>query len=710
MQQISIPIQDHFSSPGPPSSISRMMLLKSFVLNDQTPLPLAGTRSGSLFTDRFNPNLKWYLPKYQLAADPDPFFSFVASQSGTDGSGHPFNKGMLTMTLQKTIPDDVQTLKLSNPALQFLEIVLLNAAASLTTTFVDATTGQNSQNHYEGKVVVNQSGDLQLTFDNIIGPGLIILYDNLQQTGAGISVSFNYEAWVQSGFKRVFVIPPHIPATIPAKPFMARPLTPMVSHSTVMVQHFTPQVVQNAPVVPGNSTVSSGTDTFQKTSMAISFQLLPDNKYNTNAYSLKFIISSGGGAPRPIINVNDLVGFNLKQSEFKELTIFGDIRSKYPSISRLYIGSLSRTIMVIPVIYSLVRSTNGLSALCQALLDSASGSNSSCKFEFTLILAPDVSPIELIQLTQDIATIPELQSYSIVLPNYLKEGTFPTLLSAFQNVTQGSNTADQHFFALGIEVKDQNNDSPAIASANMLLGQLCQDHDPYLLATLSLKLDDNFPDPVETNALLNFHKSTGTDDLAFSVDNNLKTITFLNNSPFDLVISRYAIVDGSNINVFPVNLVIESSQSTSVPFSSSSASINIMADSEIDAPGIISKNDISKYMTFQTQDVQSTKFNFGINAASVDFDTPGISQIDVLITIAGLPGLSIPQFSLVKLHAVDSSFALIPIQNAITSLLANVSLTIHHIDASKADTVINLQHQFIDMPILILQNQDLSPS
>lgn len=709
MQQVPIAMQDHFIERVPPSALSRIVLLRSFVLNDQTPLPLANTRSGNIFTDRFNSNIKWYLPKYGLATDPDQFFSFAASQSGIDGSGSPFNKGMFTMALQKSIPDDVQVLKAANPGFQFQEIVLLNPVASLSTTFVDSATGQNNQNHYDGKVTVTPGGDLQLTFDNIIGPGLIILYDNLQQKGAGISVSFRYDAWIQTGFKRVFVISPHTLTTLPEHPVMMRPLAPQLIHSSVMMQRFTPQVDRTIPVNTVPATSTTGADTFQRTSMVVSFQLLLDNKYNVNAYSLKFTISSGGAAARPIINENDLIGFNLKQSEFKELTIFGDIRQKYPSMSRLYIGSLSRTIIIIPVMYSMVRSIDGLSALCQALLDSASGNDSSCKFEFTLTLAPDVSPIEFLQLSQDISKIQEIQGYSLMLPNYLKEGTSPKLLSAFQSSTQGSNTADQHFFALGIEIKDQINDSPAVASANILLGQLCQNQDPYLLATLSLKLDDNFHDPVEANAILNFHKSTGTDDLAFSVDNDSKTINFLNNSPFDLVINRYAVVDGNNLNILPANLSLKSGQSVSVPLTSTSGTLNVIADSEIDAPGVVSKGDIvNKFMAFQTQDVQSTKFNFGINAASLDFDTPGISQIDVLITVTGLPNLSIPQFSLVKLHTVDSAFALIPIQNAITSLQANVLLTIHHIDTSKADIAVNLQHQFIDMPILILQNQDIS--
>lgn len=113
-------------------------------------------------------------------------------------------------------------------------------------------------------------------------------------------------------------------------------------------------------------------------------------------------------------------------------------------------------------------------------------------------------------------------------------------------------------------------------------------------------------------------------------------------------------------------------------------------------------------MTFQSQDVQLTKFAFGVNAAAVNFDTLGVSQIDILVTVNNLTNISVPQFSLVKLHAVDSASALIPIQNAITSLLANVLFTMHYIDPSKANTTVNLQHEFIDAPILILQTQDIS--
>jgi hypothetical protein len=708
MQQIPVTISRQSINGVLPAYLSRQMVLKPSLLNDTTPLPLANSRTGNLFNDRFTSTLKWYLPEYELTPDVDSFFGFIASQSGVDNSGKPFNKGMLTLSLQKSIPPDVQASKTANPQFQYQEIVLSNITATLSTTFVDSDSGQNAQNHYTGKVVVTSTGDLQLTFDNIISSGVIILYENLLQKGAGISISFSYDVWIQTGFRKVFILPTRL-TTIPVHPVLTQPATTHLVATSFHPVNFTSEATlhsishQPIPVHP-----PIGADTFQRTSTTASFQLLLDNKYNANAYSLKYTISSGDSPARPIINENDLIGFNLKQSEFTELKIFGDIRQKYPSMSRLYIGSLSKTIIVIPVIYSIVRSVNGLSALCQALLDSASGNDTSCKFEFTFTVAPDVSSIELVQLSQDIANTPGLQGYSVSLPNFLKEGSTPKLMSAFQSSTQCSATSDLHIFALSIEIKDQLNDSPAVASANILLSQLCQDKDPFLFATLSLKLDDNFPDPVETNAVLNFHKTTGTDELTFNVDDNLKTISFLNNSPFGLIVGRYALGDDKGLNIFSSDLVISSNQNISVPLNSVSDPSSVLADSELEVTGVVSKEDIGKFIAFQTQDVQSTKFNFGINAASVDFDTLGISKIDVFITINELPALTIPQFSLLKLHPVDSAFALIPIQNAITSLKANVLLTVHYTDSTKQDLKINLPHQFIDMPILILQNGDIS--
>jgi len=671
---------------------------------DTTPLPVATTRSGSLFNDRFSPTTKWYLPNFTLPADQDQLFSFAASQSGTDEQGHPFNKCMLTLGLKRTIPDDAQNFKEANPTIQLKEIALSNLSATLTTSFTDSDTGNTGHNNYAGKLTPTANDGYQLTFDNILGPATIILYNNLLQHGASIAIAFHYDSWIPIPQKPPLK-PPIILHPVPKPPIVVAHPHPFI-HPRIL------NLVQVKASVPITSLIQHPTQPanpdYSRSTISDLTPLPLDNKYNADSYTLKYTISSAGSPARPIINQNDLLAFNLKQSEFQQLKTFGDIQQKYPSLSRLYIGTLSKTIVAIPVTYSIIRSSHGLHAICAAVVDSDAGSDSKCKFEFTFIIAPDVSPIQLAQLSQDISKVPELNGYSLTLPGFLKEGSTPKLLSFPQSSATSSNTPDKHLFGLSIGIRDQQNSSPAVAEANLIIARLCQDQDPYLLATISLKLDDNFADPVETNVILNFHKTSGSDELIYSINENLKTISFKNNSPFDIMVDRYAVSDGNSLTITSPATEIRAGESVSSTFEAGPDNITVIAESEIVDGGPVPKQDIEKYLLFQVENVAETKYVFGINAASVDFDTLGIDSIDVQITVAELPNLSIPQFSLVKLRSINSSSALVPIQNAISSLNADLLITVRYLDTSKASVRISLKHQFIDSPILILQDQDLN--
>src|ERR1700739_2511046 len=70
-------------------------------------LPLESTQNGNLFTDRFNPQLSWYLPGYQLAPDVDASFTFAAGAQGIDSDGNPYYQATITLTLDKIEPPDV---------------------------------------------------------------------------------------------------------------------------------------------------------------------------------------------------------------------------------------------------------------------------------------------------------------------------------------------------------------------------------------------------------------------------------------------------------------------------------------------------------------------------------------------------------------------------------------------------------------------------
>ena len=694
--------------------LSQLLLLGS--QDVQKSLPVANTQTGNLFQDRFDSNLRWYTPSYVLAPDPDALFSFAASQSGVDASGNPFNKGRLTLALKKVVPDDISVFKAANPDVQLREIQVTGLSAYLTVTFKDSSTGQDQQTSYCGVVTVQNEGDLQLTFDNILGVGVIILYENLVRAGgAEVSISGTYDVWRRIGRTKIFLdrrlaMTDSLMAAErpPARMSAFKAALVLSSPSPVIGQAVQPSMVFHAPTrsFPAEPPDPTDNNQFQQGTSTIALRATLGTKYAANAYALKFTVGDGS-VTRPIINVNDLKNYNVKQSEFTELKTLGDISQRYPSLNRMYLGVLSKTIVVIPSCYAIVRSTHGAGARCEALLDSAASAVNKCKFQFTFLLAPDVSPIDLLQLSQEVTNHPDLHGYSLKLPDFLKEGTIPKLLTAFQSSCQYSGTSDLHTFALAVEIEDGGTDSPAVANANLLIKQLCSQNQPFLFATLSLKLDDYYPEAVQATAVLNFRETSGTDELTFSFDEGSQTVNFLNRSPFDLILSRYALCTPNGISIFSTNQTVTSNNSTSVPLPADHNGLSVLVDRELAVEGAISKDEIGKFLVFQTKDVQNTQYALGVNANSVRFDARGISQIDVQVSLSDLPDIAVPNFSLVNLRKVDGTTVLVPLQNAISGLHAALLFTIHHVDSQQRDAKFTLQHDFMDEPILILKDSDL---
>jgi hypothetical protein len=104
-------------------------------------------------------------------------------------------------------------------------------------------------------------------------------------------------------------------------------------------------------------------------------------KYAQDGYQLKYTISTATVSNHVIRDANDLKDFSLSQSEFTELKAI-DV-SQYPTLSKLYMGVLSRTIVMVPKRYSVVRGRAGCAALCVAVVDSSPGSGSRCSSNST---------------------------------------------------------------------------------------------------------------------------------------------------------------------------------------------------------------------------------------------------------------------------------------------------------------------------------------
>ena len=109
------PVMFHSVAPAARFTLARPMLSTAVVnfhpiaVAPPLPsLPLASSRDGSLFVDRADPTLHWYLPDFVLAPDVDPLFAFAVSQSGQQSNGQPFDVARLR-------PEGLQTANQSRP-------------------------------------------------------------------------------------------------------------------------------------------------------------------------------------------------------------------------------------------------------------------------------------------------------------------------------------------------------------------------------------------------------------------------------------------------------------------------------------------------------------------------------------------------------------------------------------------------------------------
>ena len=271
-------------------------------------------------------------------------------------------------------------------------------------------------------------------------------------------------------------------------------------------------------------------------------------KYKQDGYQLKYKVSTATIPSHVIRNASDLKDFSLGQTEFTELKALGDVSLRYSTLSRLYIGVLSRTIVVIPKRYSVVRGRLGCAALYMALVDSSAADGSKCKFEFDFTIAPEVSRIEFLKLTQEILSREELKGYTLKLPNFQRDNPPSTLQTQFKSNVQFSHGTGPHTFAVTVSVHDDDSQTPAVTNANLFIMRLCSNAGADLVGSLSVKLDDGYPDPVLSTIDLNFAHSASTDEIVVELEEGSAEIKLTNQSPFDLQLSRYALIRGSTIN------------------------------------------------------------------------------------------------------------------------------------------------------------------
>jgi hypothetical protein len=368
---------------------------------------------------------------------------------------------------------------------------------------------------------------------------------------------------------------------------------------------------------PVDDDIQSTPDIYVRSTLHTDQCVTLGQKYAANVYQLKYTVADDH-ASRPIISIDDLKTFNVPQSEFTELKALGDVQQQYPSISRLYLGVLSRTIIAVPARYVILRQKDGCAAVCRALVDSSS--MGGCKFQFQFLLTPDISPIDLLQLSQALAANAQLKDCSVRPPDFLKEGAKSGLTSAFISSFDYDNGSSQpHTFLLTAEIRDDGS-TPAVANANLFIKQLCTVHEPFLSGVISIKLDDAYPTAIDVPVMLSFKNTGGTSDgLDYHLDEASPSIALTNGSIYDLSLQRYAVCSPQAIQVTPLQQTLIAGKDFSITVPAEHADLSLAVDCELAVGDSIPKADLGRYLQFQTQDVQNTQYALGVNAGQRQF-------------------------------------------------------------------------------------------
>jgi hypothetical protein len=522
-----------------------------------------------------------------------------------------------------------------------------------------------------------------------------------------INLSASYQAWSQAG---TLPLPVRFQTGVSPMPMlMLDARSTMIAASAKL----SPSVLRIRSLIDPETNAGGGlqdasirTDaTLEQTRQTWAIALPLDLKFKQDGYQLKYTVSTATIANHIIRDVKDLKDFTLSQSEFAELKVLGDISQRYPTVSRLYIGVLSRTIVVIPRRYSIVRSSAGCAASCMALVDSSAAAGSKCKFEFDFTIAPEVSRIEFLKLTQEIKGSDDLKAYILKLPDFLRANPPSTLQTIFKSRVDISPGTDPKTFAVTVSVEDDGTQTPSVANANLFIMQVCSSDPSELIGSLSIKLDDGYQDPVFATIDLNFAHTVGTDELVAQIEEGSSDIRLINKSNFDLQLSRYALIKGSELTEVPSAPLLPKNSSITVLLPVDHAELQFASDSQLVVPNPMKKSDIQGFFSFHTADVQETQYVIAVSGSGVNFNK--VDSLNINVTFSTLPSVAPRSLKLNKnLHA-DSTHIMIPLENAVFSLPGTVNITVHFVDAGINDLNFTVDHDFTAEPVLIILQNDI---
>jgi len=625
----------------------------------------------------------WYIPQLgPSGGDQDPAFQFAVTQQAGEVTrqGRPVNRATLTLSLLPALPGLLLN-DVPRPGEALLRAPDLRPVVTLAVPVTDAD-GTVRPRTVPGTVAQQPGDRCQVTFalpEDVVEAA----YEHLTDLGgATLEVAATY-----SGLQLVQAFQPD--AGFPHPPtFHGWLFTPFGDgqHSGSVPAddfwaHFFFPVTARYPVDPPQSVPLGLT-------------------FHTDVYRSRFTITTREGVTRPIIDVSDLTDFAAARSEYRELTSLGDVQSRFPTVRRLYLGQVSGTVVALPAAYAIVHGAAGLDAACDALVDPA-GDLTGSRFQFTFTLAPAVDPIDLAGLNAALPALPEAagRTLRLALPDGLDPRN-PSVLSGFPLATATfSDGPDPHTVQVSIGIADDHS-TPAASGVNQFLGELCAAGPPPLSATLAVRLDDQFPGPVQTSGLLNLHHTAESDDLTVAVTAGAPP-TAANRGPLDLVLHRAAALPQLTVTSLGEQ-VLGAGQTVTLPVAATAASVAVARSLAVPTP--IPQKTVLALVTFRTQTVQQLQHPLTVEAA-FDFAAAGVTSVEVAFRLTQAPALTIPDLTLSAAHAIDFVHVLIPVGSVVTGLDTAVTLTLTGPGGARTVTVHN---DFMDEPILTLTSTTIS--
>jgi hypothetical protein len=658
-------------------------------------MPVADTQSGNLFEDRTDPALRWYVPAYQVA-DPDGAFAFAATQDSVDEHGDPFNRATLTFDLAPVDPPDVAQARAATPDARFQPVTFAGLEATLALPF-KSSNGADGATVVAGQVTAQPDGTLQVVATGLLGPQVIQAFENLRRIGrAVLELGITYPVWR------------HIVKRFPRRPFPMLAaidraeiagLRPVDSDGgDVVVRDHRgqrpPDVDQPLPEDPPPP-IDIWTASTARTAQQLPLSLV----YAADAYRPKYTIAASGSPARPVIDVNDLRSFDVRRSEYRELTSLGNVQAKYPSFQRLYYGQVTGTVVAIPAAYGIVRGSAGTAARLDALIDDSPTSVSGCRFHFTFTLAPIYAQSDLARLARDLLTTPEAanRSLQVTLPTALDSRDPGTLAGSTATSFAYADAKDEHALLLAVEFTDTK-DSPAIVNVNVFLNQLCSSMSAPLFGQVALRLDDVYSPPVRSSVILNLHATSGADDIAVTLAGEPPAPSVTNLSPFALRLRALATYGTDGLTTTPFDQELAAGASLALPVKSDGGAV--LVDRELAVPEPLPKAKLFEYLVVDTEQVQESRHAFTINAASV-FAGGKITQVDAKVTLNDLPGVDIPALKLTPSHTVDTVVASVPLDAVLEGLGAKLTLTVTPV-VSTETRQLEQANDFLEHPIYVL--------